>query len=165
MPCQIFRKIASIILILITTASATPLQPTINILPSNGTNIFSERAAAAPPYPDSCKSNANCAWGYKCIEGTCYWGCDDAGDCLPHTYCAHCFACGKFANNCMNTKFRPCGKHLAYCKWNEQCCSGICGRRGWFGVGACLPLYRDGSTTKEVDGNGGNGTETGKDVE
>ena len=144
------RGIASIILISLTiTKSATNPLPNITntLLPHNGSNNFSQRAAA-PPYPDPCESNADCDWGYKCVDGRCHWGCDDQSDCLAPTYCAHCFSCGKFANNCMNTRYRPCGAHLAFCMWNEQCCSGICRRKGHFKL--CLPRYRGDS--REVDG-------------
>lgn len=144
------HSIASLILIslMITKSATTPL-PNHTDTPSshNGSNIFSQRVAA-PPYPDPCDSNANCDWGYKCVNGTCDWGCDDHGDCLAPTYCAHCFSCGKFANNCMNSRHRPCAAHLASCTWNEQCCSGICGHKGHFKL--CLPRYRGGS--RKMDG-------------
>jgi len=93
------------------------------------------------------------------------WGCDSQSDCLPPTYCAYCHSCGPWANNCMVRKFTPCKAHLGFCRWNEQCCSGKCGRRGWF-TGVCLPVYRGGSgpITKEVNGEGEDVVGEGKEV-
>lgn len=159
---QPFCTIASVLFVaLLATASPTP--PNLNETQAlnfvNGTDILFSRGAA-PPYPDACITSENCAYGYKCFKGTCIWGCNDNTDCLAPTYCTYCHPCGNFATNCMINWHRPCGRHLAFCKWNEQCCSGICGKLK--SARRCLPRYRDGRDADAVGKEVGETEETGQ---
>lgn len=48
----------------------------------------------------------------------------------------------------MDKRNTVCGRHGAWCRYGEQCCSGICKKKGW-GPKRCLPRYRDGREANE----------------
>lgn len=90
-------------------------------------------APRAPPYQDSCVRNDDCDWGYKCIDNTCYHGCDEDRDCLKPQFCGVWFFPSKYgADFCLVNDFRVCKIHLDFCRNDEDCCSGNCQRKNIF---------------------------------
>lgn len=90
-------------------------------------------APRAPPYQDSCVRNDDCDWGYKCIDNTCYHGCDEERDCLKPQFCGAWYFPSKYgADFCLVNDFRVCKPHLDFCRSNEDCCSGNCQRKHVF---------------------------------
>lgn len=95
-------------------------------------------APRAPPYQDSCVRNDDCDWGYKCIDNTCYHGCDEDRDCLKPQFCGAWYFPSKYgADFCLVNDFRVCKPHLDFCRSSVDCCSGNCQRKIFWGM--CQP--------------------------
>ncbi|KAJ5561974.1 hypothetical protein N7461_000735 [Penicillium sp. DV-2018c] len=75
----------------------------------------------------SCLVNGDCGSGYRCNEGWCILGCDKHQDCPKGYQCDY----GRWGYRCFTKRgpSRECREHLAFCFWDAQCCSGVCGRR------------------------------------
>ncbi|KAJ5102774.1 hypothetical protein N7532_003303 [Penicillium argentinense] len=84
----------------------------------------------APPYPDSCKVNNDCDWGYRCIAKACYPGCDSQADCRKPHLCQHWIHDGPSFKYCLVKPHQTCREHLAFCSKNNECCSGKCKAKG-----------------------------------
>ena len=96
------------------------------------------RTSTAPPYQDACTINDHCDWGYRCIEGACYGGCDEDRDCLRPQYCRRWYAPGKPSDKyCLVSDHRACKAHLEFCRTDSECCSGNCPRKGFWRM--CQP--------------------------
>jgi hypothetical protein len=85
----------------------------------------------------SCLVNGDCGSGYQCYEGWCYLGCDKHQDCPKGYQCDY----GRWGYRCFTKKgpHRECREHLAFCTWDVQCCSGVCGRRAKGKALLCWP--------------------------
>ncbi|KAJ5987888.1 hypothetical protein N7481_003098 [Penicillium waksmanii] len=84
----------------------------------------------APPYLDACQVNSECDWGYRCIEGTCYPGCDSNRDCRDVHKCNHWKHDGPSFKYCMVGPHKECSVHLDFCRNDDECCSGRCKSKG-----------------------------------
>ncbi|KAJ5739905.1 hypothetical protein N7533_012689 [Penicillium manginii] len=96
-------------------------------------SIFKTRAfssVSAPPYLDACQTNLECDWGYRCIEETCYPGCDSDSDCRDAHKCEHWKHDGPSYKYCMVARHKECRAHLEFCRNDNECCSGRCESKG-----------------------------------
>lgn len=97
------------------------------------------RTGIAPPYFDSCKINQDCGWGYRCIENTCYPGCDSDDDCRKEHKCGHWKHDGPSDMYCMVKPHKDCRLHLDFCAADNDCCSGRCERVNGKKWRLCVP--------------------------
>ncbi|KAJ5091861.1 hypothetical protein NUU61_006731 [Penicillium alfredii] len=103
-------------------------------LPINSTHNLTAREndtslpvmEVAPPYDFSCRATVHCDWGYYCYKGICTLGCETDDDCLVGQKCKR----NRGVQKCYRDNGRQgeCSALLRFCSYNEQCCSGYCGR-------------------------------------